>query len=90
MPAISSSCALYDLVLDRNWLAVVSHCEMYPQDAAYSDPDTFGETPLYLAMNWNPPLFAVRALIKANPDATSQARPTIAPTIMAAKAPSVK
>mmetsp|Transcript_4112 Transcript_4112/g.5973 ORF Transcript_4112/g.5973 Transcript_4112/m.5973 type:complete len:339 (-) Transcript_4112:138-1154(-) len=69
MPAISSSSALYDLVLDRNWLAVVSHCEMYPQDAAYSDPDTFGETPLYLAMNWNPPLFAVRALIKANPDA---------------------
>ena len=68
-PTIACACTLYDLVLDRDWRAVISHCEMHPQDAAYTDPDTFGETPLYLAMNWNPPLAAVKALIKACPDA---------------------
>jgi len=64
-----ASYELYDLVLDRNWEGVINHCKINPQDAAYADPDAFGETPLYLAMSLNPPCGAVSALIEANRNA---------------------
>lgn len=64
-----ASHALYDLVLDRNWTEVVAHCHSHPVDASYEDSDTFGETPLYLSMNFHPPSYAVKALVEAYPGA---------------------
>ena len=62
-------CELYDLVLDMNWHRVHQHVLQNPWDAAYQDGDSW-ETPLYLALQYRPPLRVVRALIQACPEAT--------------------
>ena len=59
---------LYDLVLDLDWPAVIHHCRHHPHDALFQDGDT-GETPLYLACQWSPPLDVLQALLDANPSA---------------------
>lgn len=57
---------LYDLVLDQDWKNVIEHVHRNPTDAYYQDEDT-GETPLYLACQYSPPLPAIVALVKAAP-----------------------
>ncbi|CAB9501874.1 expressed unknown protein [Seminavis robusta] len=59
---------LYDLVLDMDWTSVIRHCRDNPEDARFQEGDGL-ESPLYLACQWNPPVNAVKALIRANPDA---------------------
>lgn len=59
---------LWDLVVDRDWEQVIEHARDHPQDAAWQDGH-WHETPLYLACQQNPPVEAVREIIRAYPQA---------------------
>lgn len=59
---------LWDLVVDMDWEAVIEHAREHPQDAAWQDGH-WDETPLYLAAQHNPPVEAIREIIRAYPKA---------------------
>ena len=54
-----------------HWDTVIQHCQIAPQDAAFQDGH-WHETPLYLAMQFNPPFEAVRAIVDAYPKGVTQ------------------
>jgi hypothetical protein len=59
---------LWDLVLLSYWDRVVEHAAEHPQDAEWVDGH-YHETVLYLACQNNPPLSAIRAILRAHPGA---------------------
>jgi len=65
------SCQLYDLVLDLDWEGVLHHLRDHREDAAYHDGDTW-ETPLYVALQYQPPVEIVRELLEACPDQANE------------------
>jgi hypothetical protein len=69
----SSTCAgplpssdLWDHIIDMHWETVIQHCQDFPQDAAFEDGH-YHETPLYLALQFNPPIEAIRSILRAYP-----------------------
>ena len=58
---------LWDLVLDMDWAAVANHARKQPRDAEFLEGH-YSETPLYLACQYDPPLKALEAMIKAHPE----------------------
>ncbi len=58
---------LWDLVVDLNWPGVVEHAKRQPRDAEFLEGH-YRETPLYLACQYDPPLKAIEAMIKAHPE----------------------
>lgn len=57
---------LWDLVLDMDWPRVVKHAKSEPQDADFLEGH-WHETPLYLALQYDPPIEVIRAVIEAHP-----------------------
>ncbi len=58
---------LWDLVLDMDWPGVAEHAKKQPRDAEFLEGH-YRETPLYLACQYDPPLKALKAMIKAHPE----------------------
>jgi hypothetical protein len=65
---------LWDLVVDMDWESVIEHARENSVDAAYQDGH-WHETPLYLAVQHNPPVEAIREIIRAYPKALTTRSP---------------